>query len=95
MLAVAEVITPLAKIGYEKSVLGVVVVMGFDSDAGDLSSVDSKGLCDMTPEVLVRITSRRPGITFGYASDETEDCMDLCTIVVLSGGTTFYAPGPI
>ena len=42
-------------------VRGVVVEIGFDSAVVDLSSVDRKGLSDMTCEVRVRFTSRGPG----------------------------------
>merc|ERR1711994_802749 len=84
MVMVAGEITTQAKIDYEKTVRGVVVKIGFDSYVDDLSSVDSKGLSDKTCEVLVRINKQSPdiaggdhGIMFGYASDETEDCMPL------------------
>merc|ERR1712061_569893 len=97
-----------AKIDYEKAVRGVVAKIGFDSYVDDLSSVDSKGLCDKTCEVLVRINKQSPdiagsvhvgkedldvgagdqGIMFGYASDETEDCMPLTHSVATKLGKT-------
>merc|ERR1711920_525597 len=97
MVMVAGEITTQTKIDYEKVVRGVVAHGGFDSYVDDLSSVDSKGLCDKTCEVLVRINKQSPdiaggvhvgkdemdvgagdqGIMFGYASDETEDCLPL------------------
>ena len=44
-----------AKIDYEEVVRGVVGKIRFDSCVDDLSSVDSKGLCDKTCKVLVCI----------------------------------------
>merc|ERR1739838_105490 len=101
-------ITTQAKLDYEKVVRGVVAKIGFDSYVDDLSSVDSKGLCDKTCEVLVRINKQSPdiaggvhvgkdemdvgagdqGIMFGYASDETEDCMPLTHSVATKLGKT-------
>ncbi|CAJ1390425.1 unnamed protein product [Effrenium voratum] len=76
MVMVAGEITTQAKLDYDKVVRGVVEQIGFDSFVDDLSSVDSKGLSFKTCEVLVRIKQRQ-GIMFGYASDETSDCMPL------------------
>merc|ERR1719458_1315019 len=108
MVMVAGEITTQAKLDYDKVVRGVVAKIGFDSYVDDLSSVDSKGLCDKTCEVLVRINKQSPdiaggvhvgkdemdvgagdqGIMFGYASDETEDCMPLTHSVATKLGKT-------
>merc|ERR1712226_817232 len=65
MVMVAGEITTQTKIDYEKVVRGVVAGIGFDSYEEDLSSVDSKGLCDKTCEVLVRINKQSPDIAGG------------------------------
>jgi len=65
MVMVAGEITTQAKIDYDKVVRGVVSKIGFDSYVDDLSSVDSKGLCDKTCEVLVRINKQSPDIAGG------------------------------
>merc|ERR1712003_267483 len=65
MVMVAGEITTQAKMGYEKAVRGVVAKIGFDSYVDDLSSVDSKGLCDKSCEVLVRINKQSPDIAGG------------------------------
>merc|ERR1712057_103952 len=65
MVMVAGEITTATKIDYEKVVRGVVAGIGFDSYVDDLSSVDSKGLCDKTCEVLVRINKQSPDIAGG------------------------------
>merc|ERR1711972_580337 len=65
MVMVAGEITTQVKIDYEKVVRGVVAKIGFDSYVDDLSSVDSKGLCDKTCEVLVRINKQSPDIAGG------------------------------
>merc|ERR1712087_288196 len=108
MVMVAGEITTQTKIDYEKVVRGAVAKIGFDSYVDDLSSVDSKGLCDKTCEVLVRINKQSPdiaggvhvgkdemdvgagdqGIMFGYASDETEDCMPLTHAMATRLGKT-------
>merc|ERR1711957_316762 len=108
MVMVAGKITTKAKIDYEKVVRGAVAKIGFDSYVDDLSSVDSKGLCDKTCEVLVRINKQSldiaggvhvgkedldvgagdQGIMFGYATDETEDCMPLTHSIATRLGKT-------
>jgi len=108
MVMVAGEITTKAKIDYDKVVREVVAKIGFDSYVDDLSSVDSKGLCNKTCEVLVRINKQSPdiaggvhvgkddmdvgagdqGIMFGYASDETEDCMPLTHSIATRLGKT-------
>merc|ERR1719500_2726210 len=113
MVMVAGEITTQAKLDYEKVVRGVVAKIGFDSFVDDLSSVDSKGLCDKTCEVLVRINKQSPdiaggvhvgkddmdvgagdqGIMFGYASDETEDCMPLTHSVATKLGKKLESCG--
>jgi hypothetical protein len=45
--------------------IGVVAQIGFDSYVDDLPSVDSKGLSDITCEVLVRINKQSPDIDGG------------------------------
>jgi len=65
MVMVAGEITTQAKIDYDKVVRGVVSKIGFDSYVDDLSSVDSKGLCHKTCEVLVRINKQSPDIAGG------------------------------
>jgi len=65
MVMVAGEITTQAKIDYDKVVRGVVSKIGFDSYVDDLSSVDSKGLCYKTCEVLVRINKQSPDIAGG------------------------------
>jgi len=108
MVMIAGEITTQAKLDYEKVVRGVIAKIGFDSYVDDLSSVDSKGLCHKTCEVMVRINKQSPdiaggvhvgkdemdvgagdqGIMFGYASDETEDCMPLTHSVATKLGKT-------
>jgi S-adenosylmethionine synthetase len=58
-------ITTKAKLDYEMVVRGVLAQIGFDSYVDDLPSVDSKGLSDITCEVLVRINKQSPGIDGG------------------------------
>jgi len=65
MVMVAGEITTKAKIDYDQVVRGVVEKIGFDSYVDDLSSVDSKGLCHKTCEVLVRINKQSPDIAGG------------------------------
>jgi S-adenosylmethionine synthetase len=55
VVRVAGEITTKAKLDYEMVVRGVLAQIGFDSYVDDLPSVDSKGLSDITCEVLVRI----------------------------------------
>jgi len=65
MVMLAGEITTKASIDYEKVVRSVVGKIGFDSYVDDLTSVDSKGLCDKTCEVLVRINKQSPDIAGG------------------------------
>jgi len=65
MVMLAGEITTKANIDYEKVVRSVVGKIGFDSYVDDLSSVDSKGLCDKTCEVMVRINKQSPDIAGG------------------------------
>merc|ERR1712176_228934 len=72
MVMVAGEITTQTKIDYDKVVRGVVSKIGFDSYIDDLSSVDSKGLCDKTCEVLVRINKQSPDIAGGVHVDKED-----------------------
>jgi S-adenosylmethionine synthetase len=65
MVIVAGEISTKAKLDYEMVVRGVVSQIGFDSYVDDLSSVDSKGLCDNACKVLVRINKQSPDIVGG------------------------------
>jgi len=61
MVMVAVEITTEAKVVVQSAVGKI----GFDSYGDDLSSVDSKGLCDKTCEVLVSINKQSPDIAGG------------------------------
>jgi S-adenosylmethionine synthetase len=62
---IAGEITTKTKRDYEMVVRSVVAQIGFDSYVGALPSADSKGLSDITCEVLVRINKQSPGIDGG------------------------------
>jgi S-adenosylmethionine synthetase len=62
VVMVAGEIANKAKLDYEMVVRGVVAQIGFDSYVGALPSAVSKGLSDITCEVLVRINKQSPEI---------------------------------
>jgi S-adenosylmethionine synthetase len=91
---VAGEFTTKAKLDYGMFVRGVVAQIGFDYYVDDLPSVDSKGLSDITCEVLFRINKRSPDIAGDVhgGKDEREVgreirglCSDMLTIKTADG----------
>mgnify|MGYP002179077943 CR=1 FL=1 len=77
VVMVAGEIANKAKLDYEMVVRGVVAQIGFDSYVDDLPSVDSKGLSDITCEVLVRINKQSPVIAGDvHVGHALEQCVD-------------------
>merc|ERR1719453_2582858 len=68
-------ITTQAALDYDSIVRAELKKIGFTSYEDDLSSVDSKGCCDKTAEVLVRINKQSPDIAGGVHVGKSDlDC---------------------